>query len=241
MAECIMTCLFKSLEKMSEGKRRVFFYASFIVGGTLTIGGFAGFATQHRGYAFIVVVSGIFILITTGILWDSLIPHCDPSPRAPTETPTAPREEDDPPPDYETVVRGDSTKYSSVSRTNSKYTLLRSVETVENTASKREHVRWSLYNQNWCPSFNPKSGYGKTATSEPSCTEIVVSDRPPAYGQSQSQKRHCVQNLPASANEMTSVTEATPCTTNEVTDGPSHPITACVQITRETKLECFQN
>lgn len=63
-----MTCLLNSLEKMSEGKRKVFFYLSFAIGGVLTIGGFAGFATQHRGYAFIVVVLGnvckIIIIMT---------------------------------------------------------------------------------------------------------------------------------------------------------------------------------
>ncbi|OQR67604.1 hypothetical protein BIW11_13420 [Tropilaelaps mercedesae] len=163
-----MMCLFNSLEKMSEGKRRLFFYASFIVGGALTIGGFAGFVTQHRGYAFIVVVSGIFILITTGILWDTMIPQCGSSPRAASEAPTAPREDDDPPPDYESVVKGGSTKEYSVPRSNSEL---------------------SLYNHSWCPSFNPKWGYDKTATSESSCPEAVVSDHPPSYRQSQSQKQ----------------------------------------------------
>lgn len=64
--------------------------------------------------------TGIFILISTGILWDTMSPHYEASPRPSAEVATAPREDDDPPPDYDSVVRGDTTKPTSVSRSNSK-------------------------------------------------------------------------------------------------------------------------
>lgn len=210
-SECIMTCLFNSLEKLSDGKRRVIFYASFFIGGALTVLGCGAFATNYKGWAFVILVTGIFILITTGILWDTMAPRSC----APGEVATAPIEDDEPPPDYYTVMQGD---IKNGSRSNSK---------------------WSLYSQGWCPNFSPKSGYGKTATAE-GCLQEVVTDCPPEYKQHNSLSMQGSSAPPSSESptDIVRVQQTIQTNLNENTGVPSGPTK--ILITKETKIELTQ-